>query len=54
MDKNQLYNLSDDLLETTNLFYNPKFKEKIIKLSEKISEWQIRTGDKLEVKPNFK
>jgi arylsulfatase A-like enzyme len=48
-DKNQLYNLKNDSLETTNLYYDPKYEAKISELSEKIREWQLQTGDKTVV-----
>jgi len=50
-DKNQLYNLKNDSLETTNLYYDPKYEKKIKELSGKIHDWQIQTGDKTVVIP---
>jgi arylsulfatase A-like enzyme len=44
-DKNQLYDLNNDSLETTNLINDQKCREKIRELSQKIREWQVQTGD---------
>ena len=48
-DLSQLYNLNDDPFETTNLFYDPKYTDKINVLTQKIKDWQVKTGDKLEI-----
>ncbi len=50
-DKNQLYNLNEDPLETTNLYDDPKYQSRIRMLTEKIWEWQIKTGDHKNVIP---
>ncbi len=49
-DKNQLYNLNTDSLETTNLYYNPMYKKVVTDLSNKIKEWQVETGDRVVLK----
>lgn len=49
-DKNQLYNLNRDSLETTNLYYNPIYKKEVTDLYDRIKEWQVETGDKLVLK----
>lgn len=48
-DRNQLFDLTNDSLETTNLFYDPKYKEKVRELALKIKEWQVQTGDTLTI-----
>jgi arylsulfatase A-like enzyme len=48
-DKNQLFDLKNDSMETTNLFNDPKYKDKTRELSEKIRAWQIQTGDTTKV-----
>jgi arylsulfatase A-like enzyme len=48
-DKNTLYNLNDDPLETTNLYPDPAYREKIKFLEEKIREWQMRVKDVVKV-----
>lgn len=49
-DKSQLFNLNKDPLETTNLFYEPEWKDKINFLVYKIKEWQKITHDQLMLK----
>ena len=48
-DKCQLFNLSDDPYETTNLYDSGKHEVVIARLAEKIRSWQKRTNDKVEV-----
>jgi hypothetical protein len=50
-DKNQLFDLNKDSLETTNLFYDPKYRDKVRELALKILEWQVKTGDTLKIDP---
>ena len=45
-DHSQLFNLNDDPLETSNLFFDPSNKSKIEFLTQKIKEWQLATMDK--------
>ncbi len=48
-DKSQLFNLQEDPYETTNLFYNSQYKNKVDELSRKIADWQVRTHDRVEI-----
>lgn len=48
-DNSQLFDLNNDPLETTNLFYDPKYKEKVKELTAKIKEWQKKTNDTLKL-----
>jgi len=48
-DKCQLFNLSDDPYETTNLYDSRKHEAVIARLTEKIRSWQKNTNDKVEV-----
>jgi len=48
-DHSQLFNLVEDPWETTNLFDNPAFSEKIGFLKGKIREWQVKTNDSLKI-----
>ena len=48
-DKCQLFKLSDDPYETTNLYDSGKHKAVIARLTEKIRTWQKETKDKVEV-----
>jgi len=48
-DKCQLFNLSDDLYETTNLYDSGKHEAVIARLAEKTRTWQKKTDDKVEV-----
>ncbi len=48
-DLNQLFDLNADPLETTNLFNDAAYKDKIEFLTEKIKEWQISTNDTLKI-----
>lgn len=49
VDKNQLFNLNEDTLETTNLFYSGKHDDKIKALFAKIQVWQRNTGDRVKL-----
>ena len=51
-DKSQLFNLNDDPLETTNLFYKEEYRETVEELTAKILEWQKLTGDQLRLSAN--
>jgi len=48
-DKCQLFNLSDDPYETTNMYDSGKHEAVIARLTEKIRTWQKKTNDKVEV-----
>jgi arylsulfatase A-like enzyme len=48
-DKNQLFNLNKDPLEKNNIFDVNENKEIIKNLSEKISQWQVKTGDSINL-----
>lgn len=48
-DRNQLYNLSEDPGETTNVFDRTEHKPVIDRLSALIHEWQTKTGDTLSL-----
>ena len=47
-DKSQLFDLVNDPLETSNLFYQEEYKETIRELANKIREWQEVTNDTLQ------
>jgi len=47
--KCQLFNLSDDPYETTNLYDSGKHETVIARLTENIRRWQKNTNDKVEV-----
>lgn len=49
-DNSQLFNLNNDPLETTNLFYDIHYEKKIKKLTKKLKKWQNKTDDKLILK----
>jgi arylsulfatase A-like enzyme len=51
-DKCQLYNLSDDPGECTNLYYTGKHQDVIERLTQKIRQWQQRVHDPAEVLKN--
>ena len=44
-DKSQLFNLREDPGETRNLFDSGRHQDVIARLSERIHEWQRKTGD---------
>jgi arylsulfatase A-like enzyme len=48
-DHSQLFNLAEDPLETSNLYYDPANKGMIEFLTQKINEWQEETKDVIEV-----
>jgi arylsulfatase A-like enzyme len=48
-DKCQLFNLSKDPLETTNLFDSGRHQDVIKRLTKKIHGWQQSVGDEVEV-----
>ena len=48
-DHSQLFNLNNDPLETTNLFTDHAYKDKISFLAKKIHEWQIKHNDQLKL-----
>ena len=41
----QLFDLNNDPYETTNLFYNEEYSQKVRELTEKIIAWQRVTND---------
>ncbi len=49
VDKSQLFNLSEDPGETTNLFDSGRHKDVISRLTKKIHAWQETVRDKTEV-----
>ena len=49
VDKNQLFNLIEDKDECNNLYYTSKHEDIVKRLTEQISLWQKRTGDKLKL-----
>jgi arylsulfatase len=48
-DKNELYNLRDDVAERHNLFYGGGHGDVIAKLTDEIHRWQERTSDTIKV-----
>jgi arylsulfatase A-like enzyme len=48
-DKGQLYHLAADPGETTNLFSSPPHRDVVERLTKRIHDWQLRTGDTLKV-----
>lgn len=48
-DKNQLFDLNKDPLETINLYDSGKHKDVIKKLTERIRNWQASVDDKIKV-----
>jgi arylsulfatase A-like enzyme len=48
-DNDQLFNLTEDPHETTNLIDSEKHKEVVTELSKQIEEWQEKVGDTVEV-----
>lgn len=48
-DKSQLFDLNNDPLETTNLYYRKEYSETVKNLSEKIYEWQKLTNDSIRL-----
>ncbi|MCK4747772.1 MAG: sulfatase-like hydrolase/transferase, partial [Bacteroidales bacterium] len=52
-DKSQLFNLNDDPLETTNLYYMEEHQQLIEELTRKIQEWQKLTNDSLRLPYSF-
>src|SRR5215472_10146069 len=48
-DLNELYNLKDDLFETSNLYSDPGCASVVSRLATEIHRWQEAANDKLEV-----
>ena len=48
-DHSQLFNLNEDPFETTNLFTNPIYQNRIDFLTTKIEEWQKATRDTVDL-----
>lgn len=48
-DVNELYNLAVDPSEQRNLYFEREFAGTIVKLRERIHQWQKQTGDKLRL-----
>jgi hypothetical protein len=48
-DKCQLFNLSKDPGETTNLFYKSERRDVIKNLTRKIHQWQKKVGDTVSI-----
>ena len=48
-DLNELYNLSDDPLETCNLCSNGEYASVISRYTDEIHKWQESTHDKLKI-----
>jgi arylsulfatase A-like enzyme len=48
-DLNELYNLSDDPLETRNLYANQEYASVISRFTGEIHRWQESTNDKLKI-----
>jgi hypothetical protein len=48
-DSNELYNLSDDPLETRNLYANREYASVISRYTDEIHKWQESTHDKLKI-----
>ncbi|HSS18350.1 MAG TPA: hypothetical protein VLQ29_15490, partial [Candidatus Dormibacteraeota bacterium] len=48
-DLNQLYNLTDDPLETRNLYADRRYASVISRLADEIHRWQESAIDKLKV-----
>jgi len=48
-DKSQLFNLREDPGETRNLFDSGRHRDVIARLSERIRQWQRKTGDTVEL-----
>jgi len=48
-DSNELYNLSDDPLETRNLYANREYASVISRFTDEIHKWQESTHDKLKI-----
>ena len=44
-DQGELYDMSTDPTESTNLFDDPSHKDRIADMASRIREWQRRTGD---------
>ena len=50
-DKCQLFNLTKDPGETTNLYDSGKYEDVIRRLTKKINDWQKKNKDTVELKP---
>ena len=48
-DLNELYNLSDDPLETRNLYVDREYASVISRYTDEIHGWQESTHDKLKI-----
>jgi hypothetical protein len=48
-DLNELYNLTDDPLETRNLYADRQYASVILRLAYEIHRWQESANDKLKV-----
>jgi arylsulfatase A-like enzyme len=48
-DTCELYDLNSDPLELTNLYDQPEFAGRVAEMTDRIREWQARTGDELEL-----
>ena len=48
-DTCELYDLNSDPLELTNLYDQPEFADRVAEMTDRMREWQARTGDELEL-----
>jgi len=48
-DRSELFDLEIDPYEVTNLFYTGRYDKTIALLSEQLKEWQIETGDSIDL-----
>jgi arylsulfatase A-like enzyme len=48
-DTCELYDLNSDPLELTNLYDQPEFAGRVAEMTDRMREWQARTGDELEL-----
>jgi arylsulfatase A-like enzyme len=48
-DSCQLFDLNGDPWEQNNLYYLPESRERVLEMADRIREWQVRTGDTLDL-----
>ena len=53
MGAHELYHLTDDPLETTNLARRKEHRPLLSDLAGRIRDWQERTGDDVELPASF-
>ena len=48
-DTCELYDLNSDPLELVNLYEHPDYADRVREMTDRMREWQVRTGDELDL-----